>query len=517
MKLFLYGPPGSGKTTIGRMLAQELDLDVADLDVIIEDEAGKTIPEIFAEEGEQQFRDQETRFIERVIKGRAGVVALGGGALLRTGNRALAEAHGVVVCLASQLEVILKRLEQDENKRPLLAGDAASRLAALLEERSSHYASFAHQVDTSMHSQEDIIRQIQVILGSFRVRGMGQSYDVRISPKGLMTAGEAFLELGLKGPVALVSDENVHPLYGDRTAETLVKAGYDVQRIVITAGEQHKTMAAVSQLWEGFLEARLERGSTVVALGGGVVGDLSGFAAATYLRGVSWVNLPTTVLAMVDSSIGGKTGADLPQGKNLVGAFHAPRLVLADPQTLDTLPEDEVKNGLAEVVKHGVIGDTQLFSLCAKGLPHVKDHWDEVIRRGMAVKINIVRADPFEGGVRQVLNLGHTIGHGVETASDYQIKHGEAVSIGMVLEARLAENIGLAEGGLAEKLAAVLGGLGLPTSVVPDIDAGRMFDSMKLDKKRAGGKVRFSLPVDIGRVEPGVEVDGFEDHILKML
>ncbi|OQY30916.1 MAG: 3-dehydroquinate synthase [Anaerolineaceae bacterium 4572_5.2] len=271
-------------------------------------------------------------------------------------------------------------------------------------------------------------------------------------------------------------------------------------------------MDSVQELWNAFLEAKIERGSTVVALGGGVVGDLAGFAAATFLRGVNWVNVPTSLLAMVDSSLGGKTGADLPQGKNLVGAFHAPRLVLVDPETLSTLPEVELRNGLAEVIKHGVIGAPELFRDLTDltGFQNLSGlsglDWTEIVRRAMAVKIKIIEEDPYEQGLRQSLNFGHTIGHAVELASDFTLRHGEAVAIGMVAEARLAEEMGVAKSGLEKKITSTLRGLGLPTEIPPGLDEKRIQHALQRDKKKSGGVVRFALPVRVGEVRVGVEV-----------
>jgi len=362
-------------------------------------------------------------------------------------------------------------------------------------------------VDTAEYSPEEAAWECQVRLGMFRVSGMGQPYDVQVVSGGLDAVGEELAARGLRGPIALVSDENVGPIYAARVDGTLKKLGFATRIVQIPAGEAHKTMQTVARLWEDFLAAGVERGSTVVALGGGVVGDLAGFAAATYLRGVPWVGLPTSLLAMADSSLGGKTGADLPQGKNLVGAFHAPRMVLADPQSLATLPPDELRSGLAEVVKAGVIGDPRLFELC-EGLADLKDisALDEIVRRSMAVKVRVIQSDPFEKGLRASLNLGHTIGHGVELASGFRLKHGEAVAIGMAAEARLAEQMGLAEAGLADGIAVVLEHLGLPTRVPSGLDRRVIQKAMRVDKKKARGSLRFALPLRVGEVKVGVEV-----------
>jgi 3-dehydroquinate synthase len=278
----------------------------------------------------------------------------------------------------------------------------------------------------------------------------------------------------------------------------------------IPSGEGHKTLQTVNALWEAFLDGGLERSSTVLALGGGVTGDLAGFAAATFLRGVAWVSVPTSLLAMVDASLGGKTGADLPRGKNLVGAFHAPRLVLADPMVLSSLPEAEMRSGLAEVVKAGVIGDEALFRLCAQGWKTVLEALDSVVRRSMAVKIRLIQEDPYEKGQRAALNLGHTIGHALEAGSGYRLRHGEAVSIGMVAAARLSERLGIAQVGLAEEIAAALDGLQLPVAAPSGMDWDTILQGMRVDKKRFSGTLRFALPERIGSVRVGVEVNDAE-------
>jgi 3-dehydroquinate synthase len=249
-------------------------------------------------------------------------------------------------------------------------------------------------------------------------------------------------------------------------------------------------------------------------LGGGVTGDLAGFASATWLRGLPWVAVPTSLLAMVDASMGGKTGFDLPVGKNLVGAFHPPRLVLADPDVLATLPKAEWINGMAEVIKHGVIADPGLFERC-RGFQLFEDSANlaALVSRAMAVKVKIIEEDPYENGIRASLNLGHTVGHGVELASGFQLRHGEAVAIGMVVEARMAEQIGLAGTGLASEIAAVLEAVGLPTEIQADLDHETVAAAMMRDKKKACGVVKFALPAAIGDVRVGVEIDDWRSMI----
>ncbi len=505
--IFLYGPSGSGKSALGRSLAEALALPFSDLDPQIEARAGLSIPDIFAAQGETSFREQESEALQEVLIRNPHIVALGGGALLDTENRNRVQEAGRVLCLTAPVEILLARLRQHPTSRPLLEGDASERLRELLTRRADHYDSFPTRMDTGDLSIEQAVWEAQVILGRFHVRGMGKGYDAVVQTGGLDQLGEALTQRNLKGPIALVSDENVGALYAARMMDSLNRSGYATHQIILPAGERHKTPETVSQIWHGMVEGGLERGSTVVALGGGVVGDLAGFAAATFMRGVSWVVVPTSLLAMVDASLGGKTGADLPQGKNLAGAFHPPRLVMADPEMLNTLPVEELRNGLAEVVKHGVIGDPALFFLCAEGWQAVESDWERLIRRAMAVKIKIIQDDPFEKGFRAALNLGHTIGHALEMLTEYRLRHGEAVGVGMVAEARIAERLGIAQPGLAKTLVETLEGLGLPTEIPTGIEPNDLLQAMKVDKKRAGGALRFALPVKIREMRIAVEVD----------
>ena len=505
--IFLYGPPGSGKSTVGRLLAKKLELPFSDLDTLIEKQAGMPIPQIMGEQGETAFRDQESAALKRVAQGEAGVVALGGGALLRNENRTVAESAGRVACLSLTLEELLGRLPADDTRRPLLAGELPQKLAALLEKRREHYASFPLRLECGKLDAAETAWQLQIVLGRFRVSGMGLAYDVLVQNGGLDGLGELLRERGLKGPVAIVTESNVGRLYAGRAAKSLRKAGYKTTVIRFPAGEAHKTLKSIQRIWRGFLRGGLDRKSTVVALGGGVTGDMAGFAAATFMRGCAWVCLPTSLLSMVDASLGGKTGIDLPEGKNLVGAFHPPSLVLADPGLLASLPEAELRSGLAEVVKHGIVGDPGLFALCAGGYAGVKGDLAGVVRRAMAVKIAVIEADPYERGVRAALNLGHTVGHAVELVSEFRLRHGEAIAIGTVVEARLAERLGLASAGLSEEIGVAFAELGLPTGIPAGMSREAILQAMGVDKKKAAGVVRFALPVEIGRVEVGVALE----------
>ncbi|MEW5868990.1 MAG: 3-dehydroquinate synthase [Chloroflexota bacterium] len=509
--IFLYGPPGSGKSALGQELARRLNLAWVELDAEIEKQAGVPIPQIFTEEGEGGFRRRERETLLSILTvDRPLVVSLGGGALLDTQNRLCTEAAGEIVCLSAPFEVLHQRIQVQDGLRPLLLGNAAMNLERLLAQRAEHYRSFEIQLNTEGQAVETLAWQTQIRLGMFHVTGMGSGYDVRVANKVVLKTGLALQERELRGPIALVSDSNVAPLHGERILENLSAHGYEARLVVIPAGEAYKTLDSVQRLWQMFLDQGIERSSTIVALGGGVLGDLSGFAAATYLRGVRWVAIPTSLLAMVDASLGGKTAADLPQGKNLVGAFHSPSLVLTDPGLLATLPEEEQRNGMAEVVKHGVIGDKSLFELCKRGWAAVQKDWEHVVRRACAVKIKVIEADPFERGERATLNLGHTLGHALEKVSQYELRHGEAVAIGMIAAARMAEKMRIASKGLADEIAATLSGLGLPTEIPKSLKQEDLTRAMLFDKKKKGGQVRFVLPESVGKARWGVVAESLD-------
>ncbi|HOX05247.1 MAG TPA: 3-dehydroquinate synthase [Planctomycetota bacterium] len=342
----------------------------------------------------------------------------------------------------------------------------------------------------------------------------GGAYRVELAPGALGRLGSlAAGALGGPRRVLLVSDANVWPLHGPRSVESLRAAGFEPSEAIIEAGEQAKRLATVERLCEAALEARLDRSGAVVALGGGVVGDIAGLVAALYMRGIPHVQVPTTLLAMVDSSVGGKTAVDLAGGKNLVGAFHQPAAVVADPEALRTLPERELSAGAAEVVKAGLLGDPGLFGL-VEGNPAgllARDGavLSEAIARSVEVKRRAVEADEREtgDGPRALLNLGHTFGHALETLRGYQgILHGEAVAVGMVLAARLSAALGRLSAGDAARVERLLASLGLPVALGADADRRRLFELMGRDKKNRAGRLRLVLPVAIGRAEIAADV-----------
>ena len=495
--IFLYGPPGTGKSTIGKILASNLKLPFVDLDRVIETNADMSISQIIEQGGESAFRDLESTALRSIPDEKVSVIALGGGALLSVENHEFAHEAGKVVLLMAELDTLFERLNGIANKRPLLAGDLWTQLSSMLAQRNEHYNSFALRVQVDERSAEENALEVQMLLGRFHLSAMGE-YDVIVG--NLEQIGDFLLARGLQNPI-IVTDENVVMVHAEKLVVSLGKAGFQPKIITFAAGEEHKNLDTISSLWKSFLENGLDRKSTVLALGGGVIGDLAGFAASTYMRGINWVGIPTTLLSMVDASLGGKTGFDLPEGKNLIGSFFPPKLVLADPQLLKTLSEAELISGLAEVVKHGIISDPQLFSLCSHGLDWIKDNLEEVVRRAMAVKIKIIEEDPYEKGIRAALNLGHTVGHAVELVSKFELRHGEAVAIGMVVEAKYAEKIGLSNKGLSKLIGNTLCAVGLPIDISKELPRDEIIHAMQMDKKKNANAIRFALPVEIGKVE----------------
>ncbi|MCB9112154.1 MAG: 3-dehydroquinate synthase [Anaerolineales bacterium] len=490
--IFLYGPPGTGKSTIGKILARKLKIPYYDLDREVEINIGKRISDIMAQEGEEMFRAYESSALKSFVGVKDSVIALGGGALLRESNRFIAEREGKVLLLMAELPTLLERVQRDPGKRPLIAGDLKNKLTALLEKRKEHYNSFPLQHHVDNKPAEQNAREAQIKLGRHHLSAMGE-YDVLVGQIGNPPFGNL-----------IVTDENV-------AKHHLEKFG-DIKSVIVPAGEEHKNLETVSYLWKAFLENELDRKSTVIALGGGVIGDMTGFAASTYMRGIDWIGIPTTLLSMVDASVGGKTGFDLPEGKNLIGSFHPPKLVIADPSLLLTLTDRELRSGMAEVVKHGIISDPELFAMCQRGMDWVKANLEDVVNHAMAVKIQVIEEDPYEKGIRAKLNLGHTVGHAVELVSKFELRHGEAIAIGTAAEARYAARVGLASQSTVEAIESTFEALGLPIHIPEEMPRDEIIQAMRMDKKKNAKSIRFALPVEIGKVEL-VNVDDLESVI----
>jgi shikimate kinase/3-dehydroquinate synthase len=498
--LVLTGFMGTGKTLVGREIARRLGREFVDMDALIEAREGRTVAEIFAQ-GEGHFRQQEAALCRELAAGAGRVIATGGGALIPDQNLEIMSASGPVVCLSASLEELLRRLEAARDRPLLDVPDRRARIAGLLAERAAGYRRIPLQVETTGLTVAEVADRVLDVartpgMTSISVRYPGGEYPVHVGHGLLARTGSLLREQGLDGRVALVTNPIVGALHATTVRESLEAADFEVTPCIVPDGEAHKTLDSVRTLYDAFIEAGLDRQAAVLALGGGVVGDMAGLAAATYLRGVPLVQLPTSLLAMVDASIGGKVAVDHPRGKNLVGAFKQPRLVIADPAVLATLPAAERANGLAEIVKAGLIGDPALFD-------QIQDHgpaplsW--LIQRAVGVKVAVIEDDPYERGRRTVLNLGHTFGHALELLSDYALSHGAAVSVGLVAAARLSARLGLCDPALACRVEGVLAGLGLPTGYRGH-EPAQVWKAMAADKKRQGKRLRFVLLRDAGDV-----------------
>lgn len=353
------------------------------------------------------------------------------------------------------------------------------------------------------------MRSVQVPLGN-------RSYQIEVDGGLLKSLGRRCAELGLGRRCAVLSDSTVAPLYAETALKALKKAGFEAVTITFPAGEKAKALKHVEAAYDQLAGHRLERKSFVVALGGGVVGDLAGFVAATYLRGIPFVQVPTTLLAQVDSSVGGKVGVNLRAGKNLVGSFHQPRLVLCDLGTLKTLPEREFRAGLAEVIKYGIIYDTALFERLERDLPSILKRQpavlEEIVARCCEIKAEVVSQDETESGLRAILNFGHTIGHGLEAISRYgKYLHGEAISIGQVAAAQLSQRLLGLPSPEVQRIENLFARAALPVGVrLKPLERNDLFAAMRLDKKVSGGEIKFVLAREIGKVEWGIKVPEME-------
>ena len=557
--LVLAGFMGTGKSTVGPILARMLDRTFVDTDRVIEQDAHLTVSEVFARHGEAAFRALECDVCTQVAESAGLVVAVGGGALLDQRNRAALEATGVLVMLTCRTESLVQRLREsgERGERPLLGGDIGETVSRLLEERAPVYTSVALQVDTTNRTPENVAEAVLALYSDavqarhrvihrrdaeyaeillyniathhsplatrhsplaptrLEVRAPDGGYSVLMGRGLLDRLGELASEHGLGRKVVVATDTNVAPLYGEQVMSALRARDFDVSIASMRAGEAHKSWASVSMFVDEFAHVGLARDGWVLALGGGVVGDTAGFAASIYMRGVSLVQVPTTLLAITDSSIGGKVGVDHPAGKNLVGAFKQPEFVVADLDVLATLPPIQISCGMAEIIKAGIIADPDLFSYLEQIEPDELDYVFTVMR-AMEVKRRIVEADPLEKGERANLNLGHTFGHAFESCTGYARPHGVAVAQGMVVAFNLAARLSMCGSAEGVRLQKLLIKWGLPCSWgEPDLAdeeaAKRVYTAMAADKKRRGGLIRLALPEAIGRV---ALVSGTPQHLI---
>ncbi len=521
----LTGFMGTGKSSVGWSLSRRLGLPLVDTDDLVEENARMTIPEIFARHGEEYFRDIETAALRQALENSGIVLSTGGGILLRPENVQLLREAGPIICLQASPETILRRTSRS-NQRPLLqTSDPLQRIKQLLDERAEAYALADYHVDTDHDDQErttaEIIgllktdpRTVYLITPVLRVKvNLGrEAYIICVGAGLLGKIGELYPPPVANARCVVISTDVIARYYADRTVSSLRAAGWRTELLTVPDGEASKCWETAGKLLHSLADIRLDRGGTVFALGGGVIGDLAGFVASVYMRGVDYVQLPTSLLAQVDASIGGKVAVDLPQGKNLVGSFYQPEAVFIDTDTLTTLPDREFRAGLAEVIKHAVIADPELFNYLRDARQQILDRdtlaMKYVLARNCQIKADIVEQDPKDKGLRYLLNLGHTVGHAIERAArNWELRHGEAVAIGLVADMRLAARLELASRDTADQVEQLIGDYGLPTRM-PEIDLEAVQTALAHDKKIVHGSLSIPLVSTIGsaRVYKGINL-----------
>lgn len=524
-RVVLIGFSGTGKTTVAGLLADRLGWDRYDTDEELERDFGMTIPEVFAEHGESVFRAAERAQLARALARERVVVATGGGAAVDPATWSsdlLGRAGALVVALDADPDTMIERLRRQQAEqgsaveRPMLAGsDPRGRIEDLKARRQDAYDRAAITLIVDTVPAAFVAEEIAGLLPprqtepAVRLSAASGASDIFIAPGVSSHLGSAIRHRWPKARRTwTVSDRNVAEVHWEAIREGLVAEGFETRMHAVAPGESSKRLATAGELYDWLLDGAIERGDVVVALGGGVVGDLAGFVAATVLRGVGFVQVPTSLLAMVDASVGGKTGINHRAGKNLIGAFYQPPVVVVDPRFLATMPHRSLTEGWAEVIKHAVIqpstpggerGDllrfldrnaTRLLRLAAPATTYL-------IRRNVALKAAVVEADEREAGLRAFLNFGHTLGHAIE-AADYRYLHGEAVAVGMRAAARIAVEQGLLAETDARDLDRLIERYGLPTTVEvdPEVAMGKLVS----DKKRVAGSQRWVLPKTRGGV-----------------
>ena len=500
-KAVFIGMPGVGKSAVGRRVARKLGVEFADTDWLIEERAGKCIEDIFAQDGEAGFRQLEAAVIADALQDFPGILSLGGGAVTTASTRELLKDQRVILIEAED-EVLVTRLRNSPNIRPILADNIAAKLADLRLTRLPLYRSLAKEVLIS--NEEPVISVVEDAFATIK----SQPRTVKVTG-----AREYEVKIGHHLQAAIIAQAQKYPAvmivyapdvrdYADTLCKSLRVCGLDVSQFAVPRGEAAKDVRVLSAAWAHAGEQHLSRDGLILTIGGGATTDLGGFVAATWLRGVDVIHIPTTLLGMVDAAVGGKTGINTETGKNLAGSFHPPVGVYCDLDLLATLPIAELRAGMGEVVKCGFIQDREILELIAQ---HGRDilHWRnaglaEVIFRAVSVKAKVVSQDLRESGLREILNYGHTLAHAIERAEDYQCRHGEAVAIGCVFAAALAEAAGIAKSGFTKLHHDAFLALGLPVAY-PQGKCSQLLELMHSDKKVRRNQLRFVVLQDIGQ------------------
>lgn len=523
--IYLIGFSGTGKSTVGAMTADLLGWIFLDTDEMIVSQAGRSIAEIFQEDGESAFRRLERSALESISRGQRQVVSTGGGIVIDERNRRIMEATGLIVCLEARADTIYHRLSNPaeidgpQAVRPLLLhSDPLRRITSLKTDRQALYAQAHWTIHTDRLSAAEVASEAVRAWNRIApnadqdsthddalaatVRTSSGDYPVWVGWGLAETIGQRVKARIGPGAAYVITDENAQR-HARKAQMSMEAAGIPSHLFVMEPGEMHKSMDTLSHIYRWLAERKAERGHLIVAVGGGVVGDVGGYAAATYLRGMPLVQAPTSLVSMMDASIGGKTAVDLPQGKNLVGSFKHPEFVLADVETLSTLPARALVSGWTEAIKHALILDEPLLRVFEENVEAISSLDPEIasgaLRRSVAIKAKVVSQDERETlGVRALLNYGHTTAHALEAATGYdQYLHGEAVGIGMTAAAHIANWMGMLTSEEFRRQCSVLEAYGAPLAY-DGVDPASIRDAMSMDKKTVGGKIRWVLLDGIG-------------------
>ncbi len=524
-RIFVTGLSGSGKSTVGRQVAELLRWNFVDTDTLLSERCGMPVGQVLVEYGEQKFRQMESETLISTANQDQIVIATGGGTVIAEANRNFMREHGLTVYLEASVETAWQRLEEHMRQsgtgavRPLVIGtNGKQRLLDLYTARKQWYEQAAVCINADEDSPGIVAGRIvafALAYGLLSSSSLSQevitlqsgtiSSQAIVEWSGLRHLPQSLQSSGFSQRVFIVTDSDVGRLYIEPIQKILARADFVPQVFIVPAGEASKSMQYWQQILDWLVEQKAERQEPIVALGGGVVGDLAGFVAATYHRGVPLVQVPTSLLAQVDSAIGGKTGINHPLGKNLVGAFYQPELIIVDPAFLLTLPERVYREGWAEIVKYGMILDTDLFELleATTSSLHSRDAslLAKIIARCVQLKMDVVQRDERDAGLRNILNYGHTFGHALEALTAYgTFLHGEAVAIGMEVAARIAVARSLLTDEHALRQHQLLCALDLPVQA-PGIGLESVLEMMQRDKKVRSGRMRWVLPTRIGHAD----------------
>ncbi|MEE1810736.1 3-dehydroquinate synthase [Streptomyces sp. BE133] len=522
--IVLVGPMGVGKSTVGELLADRLGTTYRDTDADVVATAGKPISEIFYDDGEEHFRELERQAVHTAVAEHTGVLSLGGGAVLDETTRALLADHPVVY-LSMDVEEAVKRVGLN-TARPLLAVNPRRQWRELMDARRHLYAEVARAtVATDERTPEEVAQAVLDALelpertGDPVTPGVENTRMTEQGPTRIQIAGsagtdpyEVLVGRQLLGELpTLIGDraKRVAVLHPEALAETgeavrqdLAEQGYEAIAIQLPNAEEAKTVEVAAYCWKALGQTGFTRTDVIVGVGGGATTDVAGFVAASWLRGVRWIAVPTTVLGMVDAAVGGKTGINTAEGKNLVGAFHPPAAVLCDLAALDSLPVHDYVSGMAEIIKAGFIADPAILDLIEADPEGARTpagpHTAELIERSIRVKAEVVSSDLKESGLREILNYGHTLGHAIEKNERYKWRHGAAVSIGMVFAAELGRLAGRLDDATADRHRAILESVGLPLTYRGD-QWPKLLENMKVDKKSRGDLLRFIVLDGLGK------------------